>query len=93
MIDNAEHLIDQVASLVPDLRRNSPALTVLVTSQRPLVLSGEEIWQVGPLAVDAAAELFCLRSGLAKDERVVTSEIRDKDAIVGSIKDFLGKGK
>ena len=27
------------------------------------------------------------------DERVVVSEIRDKDAIVGSIKDFLGKGK
>ena len=29
----------------------------------------------------------------AKDDRVVVSEIRDKDAIVGSIKDFLGKGK
>lgn len=26
------------------------------------------------------------------DPRVVTSEIRDRDAIVGSIKDFLGKG-
>jgi hypothetical protein len=24
---------------------------------------------------------------------VITSEIRDKDGIVGSIKDFLGKGK
>ena len=34
-----------------------------------------------------------LREHFSKDERVVTSEIRDKDAIVGSIKDFLGKGK
>ncbi len=34
-----------------------------------------------------------IREHLAKDERVVTSEIRDRDAIVGSIKDFLGKGK
>ena len=34
-----------------------------------------------------------LRDHLGKDERVVTSEIRDKDAIVQSIKDFLGKGK
>jgi sporulation protein YhbH len=34
-----------------------------------------------------------LRDHFGKDERVVTSEIRDKDAIVGSIKDFLGKGK
>jgi uncharacterized sporulation protein YeaH/YhbH (DUF444 family) len=34
-----------------------------------------------------------LRDHFAKDERVVLSEIRDKDAIVGSIKEFLGKGK
>ena len=33
-----------------------------------------------------------LRDHFSKDARVVTSEIRDKDAIVGSIKDFLGKG-
>ena len=34
-----------------------------------------------------------LREHLGQDDRVVVSEIRDKDAIVGSIKDFLGKGK
>jgi uncharacterized protein len=34
-----------------------------------------------------------LREHFSEDERVVTSEIRDRDAIVGSIKDFLGKGK
>jgi uncharacterized protein len=34
-----------------------------------------------------------LREHLGSDERVVTSEIRDKDAITNSIKDFLGKGK
>ena len=33
-----------------------------------------------------------LREHFKQDERVVTSEIRDKDAIVGSIKEFLGKG-
>jgi hypothetical protein len=33
-----------------------------------------------------------LREHFSKDERVTTSEIRDKDAIVGSIKEFLGKG-
>ena len=33
-----------------------------------------------------------LREHFGKDNRVVTSEIRDKDAIVGSIKEFLGKG-
>jgi hypothetical protein len=56
-----------------------------------------------------AANLFCygqvespygsgqfvkdLREHLGKDDRVVTSEIRDKDAIVDSIKAFLGKGR
>jgi hypothetical protein len=34
-----------------------------------------------------------LREHFAKEESVITSEIRDKDGIVGSIKDFLGKGK
>jgi sporulation protein YhbH len=34
-----------------------------------------------------------LKEHFAKDDRVVTSEIRDKDGIVGSIKDFLGKGR
>jgi uncharacterized protein len=33
-----------------------------------------------------------LREHFTKDERVITSEIRDKEAIVGSIKEFLGKG-
>jgi uncharacterized protein len=33
-----------------------------------------------------------LREHFGKDDRVVSSEIRDKDAIVGSIKEFLGKG-
>ena len=34
-----------------------------------------------------------LREHFESDDRVVSSEIRDKDAIVGSIKDFLGKGR
>lgn len=34
-----------------------------------------------------------LHEHLGKDERLVTSEIKNKDAIMDSIKDFLGKGK
>lgn len=34
-----------------------------------------------------------LREHFSKDDRVVLSDIRDKDAIIGSIKEFLGKGK
>ncbi|MCB9598829.1 MAG: DUF444 family protein [Sandaracinus sp.] len=34
-----------------------------------------------------------LKEHFGKDERLITSEIRDRDAIIGSIRDFLGKGK
>jgi uncharacterized protein len=34
-----------------------------------------------------------LHEHFAADDRVVTSEIADKEGIVGSIKDFLGKGR
>ncbi len=34
-----------------------------------------------------------LRRAYADDERLITSEIRDRDAIVSSIQDFLGKGR
>ncbi|MEZ4254887.1 MAG: DUF444 family protein [Polyangiales bacterium] len=34
-----------------------------------------------------------LREHLKIDERLITSEIRDRDAIIGSIKEFLGRGK
>ncbi len=34
-----------------------------------------------------------LREHLADDDRMITSEIRDRDAIMDSIKDFLSKGK
>jgi sporulation protein YhbH len=33
-----------------------------------------------------------LREHFGRDGRIITSEIRDKDAIIGSIKEFLGKG-
>lgn len=34
-----------------------------------------------------------LREHFRQDDRLITSEIRDRDAIVGSIRDFLGKGR
>jgi uncharacterized sporulation protein YeaH/YhbH (DUF444 family) len=34
-----------------------------------------------------------LREHFRSEDRLITSEIRDRDAIVDSIKDFLGKGK
>lgn len=51
VIDNCEHLIDEVAKGIRALLRGSPNLHVLATSREPLRISGEVLWPVGPLAV------------------------------------------
>ncbi|MEU4223333.1 BTAD domain-containing putative transcriptional regulator [Nonomuraea sp. NPDC026600] len=72
VLDNAEHLIDQVAALVVALFRRTTALTVLVTSQRPLLTAAEEVHRVGPLSPAAAAGLF--RQRCAADQAGVDGE-------------------
>jgi predicted ATPase/DNA-binding winged helix-turn-helix (wHTH) protein len=74
VLDNAEHLVDTVASLVGVLLKAAPQLQVLVTSQQPLRLSGEQVLALAPLALPLdvadsapdpnsypAGRLFCQR--------------------------------
>ncbi|MEU6785149.1 BTAD domain-containing putative transcriptional regulator [Nonomuraea angiospora] len=61
VLDNAEHLVDQVAELVMGLLGRTDGLAVLVTSQLPLLTAGEELNRVGPLPAHAAATLFTQR--------------------------------
>ncbi|MEV4576458.1 BTAD domain-containing putative transcriptional regulator [Nonomuraea jabiensis] len=61
VLDNAEHLVDQVAELVIGLLSRTDGLAVLVTSQLPLLAVGEELNRVGPLPAHAAATLFTQR--------------------------------
>ncbi|GIF01449.1 BTAD domain-containing putative transcriptional regulator [Paractinoplanes rishiriensis] len=74
VLDNCEHVIEPAAALVGRLLRDAPGVRVLATSREPLLLAGEQIWEVGPLAlpsdpadVDAvrrspAARLFAARA-------------------------------
>ncbi len=73
VLDNAEHLVDGVASLVDTLLQGAPDVAVLVTSQQPLRLAEEQLLPLAPLGLPgdvadaaptpayAAAELFCQR--------------------------------
>jgi predicted ATPase/DNA-binding SARP family transcriptional activator len=70
VIDNAEHLVDQVADLVSSLRRTTVGPAILITSQRPLRVLGENVSPLGPLDRDAAIALFCSRSGEPADDQV-----------------------
>lgn len=54
VLDNCEHLIDDVAMVVDRLLRACPSLRVLTTSREPLDLPGEVAWRIPPLGVPIA---------------------------------------
>ncbi len=56
LLDNCEHLVEAVAALVGNLRRQAPGCTVLATSREPLGIDGETVWPLSPLTVPAAEE-------------------------------------
>ncbi|MFD2353893.1 ATP-binding protein [Nonomuraea ferruginea] len=49
VLDNCEHVIDEVAALSERLLRAAPEVRILATSQEPLGLAGESVWPVPPL--------------------------------------------
>ncbi|MFT5204094.1 MAG: putative ATPase/class 3 adenylate cyclase [Candidatus Aldehydirespiratoraceae bacterium] len=68
IVDNCEHIIDDVAEVVDRLLSDVPNLHLLATSREHLDLDGERVVRVGPLASEvgsAAVRLFV--------ERVVAS--------------------
>jgi len=66
ILDNCEHLIDDVADVVSDLISASPHLTVLATSRAPMAITAEAVYPLPPLAIDddgsPAIELFRARA-------------------------------
>lgn len=67
VLDNCEHLVVPVATLIRDLVTTCPDLTVVTTSRRPLSLPGEITYVLQPLDVnDSAVDLFLDRAELAK---------------------------
>jgi predicted ATPase/DNA-binding SARP family transcriptional activator/DNA-binding CsgD family transcriptional regulator len=51
VLDNCEHVVDAVASLIDDLLNACPALRILTTSREPLGVMGESVRHVSPLSV------------------------------------------
>jgi len=72
VIDNAEHLVDAVVRLIEAIHWQTNGISIVVTSQRPLRLTGEEQHRVGPLTAEAGAELFCARSNAEPGPEVNT---------------------
>ncbi|MEV0596735.1 BTAD domain-containing putative transcriptional regulator [Nonomuraea cavernae] len=51
VLDNCEHLVEEVAALTERLLRAAPGLRVVATSREPLAVSGEALWSVPPLSL------------------------------------------
>ncbi|MGP3914493.1 BTAD domain-containing putative transcriptional regulator [Nonomuraea sp. 10N515B] len=57
VLDNCEHVVEEVAELAELLLRACPGLRILATSREPLAVDGEVLWSVPPLDVPASADL------------------------------------
>ncbi|SEK74427.1 BTAD domain-containing putative transcriptional regulator [Rhodococcus maanshanensis] len=66
ILDNCEHLIDDVAEVVADLVAASANLTVLATSRAPMAITAEAVYPLPPLVIDEsgspATDLFRTRA-------------------------------
>ena len=74
VLDNCEHLADQVADLVGPLLGACPDLRVLATSRRPLDLAAEHVHRLEPLDSVSAAELFRARALAARPGQVINDD-------------------
>ena len=63
VLDNCEHLVDDVAAFVAAVRDAAPSVHVLATSRRPLGLDGESVRPLAPLPEADAVALFARRAG------------------------------
>jgi predicted ATPase/DNA-binding SARP family transcriptional activator len=62
ILDNCEHVIDAAAALAVRLLDAAPGLRILCTSQVPLDVEGEAVFELAPLALADAIELFTRRA-------------------------------
>jgi predicted ATPase/DNA-binding CsgD family transcriptional regulator len=86
MLDNCEHLVDACAALCQRLLASCPGLRIVATSQEPLRIPQESVWQVAPLTVPPpdvprgaaelagfeAAQLFADRAAAARPGFAIT---------------------
>jgi predicted ATPase/DNA-binding SARP family transcriptional activator len=61
VMDNCEHVVEAAAAVVVDVLEAAPGTRVVATSQRPLGLDGEVVFELAPLGLGDAVELFVAR--------------------------------
>jgi predicted ATPase/DNA-binding CsgD family transcriptional regulator len=76
VLDNCEHLVEDVGDLVDRIMTRAPETAVLVTSRERIGVVGERPLHVGPLALGSEAEqLFRDRAALVAPELAADEEV------------------
>ena len=88
VLDNCEHIVDIAASLVERLLDAAPRLKIVCTSQVPLDVDGEVLFELTPLALADAVQLFTRRATAQRrnqvrpaDDELVTELCRSLDGL------------
>ena len=69
ILDNCEHVVDPAAALAIRLLDAAPGLRILSTSQVPLDLDGELVYELDPLPLSEGVELFTRRAAAQRRRR------------------------
>ena len=77
VVDNCEHVVDEVAALVHRLVSGCPRVRVLATSREPLGLGAEVTVHLPPLEIDEAVRLFIDRARAADPDFAAGAADRD----------------
>jgi predicted ATPase/DNA-binding SARP family transcriptional activator len=69
ILDNCEHVVDAAAALAVRLLEAAPELRILGTSQMPLDVEGEVVFELPPLSLGEAVDLFTRRASSHRRRR------------------------
>lgn len=68
VLDTCEHLIDACATVAVRMVQACPNMTLLATSREALAVPGEVTWQVPPMRVEEAVQLFLERARTVRSD-------------------------
>ena len=80
ILDNCEHVLDEVARIVESILHAAPAVHILSTSREALILSGECVWSVPPLSLPPEGRSIDVENAMKSDAvRLFTERAVDRD--------------
>jgi predicted ATPase/DNA-binding SARP family transcriptional activator len=85
VVDNAEHLREELAPLVAELLRRAPDARILVTSRSPLHLFEESVYRLSSLREDPARDLLAHRLRLAGAPLISPDELSEVSRLLDGI--------